>query len=200
MNESVGDFTAEVRKIHRVSDMLCSAHASMRDRYFQRALLLDTMILALSTWILALVFVEPRIGSALTPMHMNPVLWIGFVSIASFFLSIVQVKVDWKGCSDKHAQALRMYADVKRECSYMLASGHGLVKSECQNILVRYEMAGSLGVEIAEGEFLRQKARHLRKVEISKYLDTHPSASVPLLRIKAWLRDNSASNKGKNNE
>src|SRR5260370_13814229 len=138
MNESVGDFTAEVRKIHRVSDMLCSAHASMRDRYSQRALLLDTMILALSTWILALVFVEPRIGSALTPMHMNPVLWIGFVSIASFFLSIVQITVDWIGCSDKHAQALRMYADVKRECSYMLSSGHGLVKSECQNILVRY--------------------------------------------------------------
>jgi hypothetical protein len=200
MNENASDFTGEVKRIHRVSDMLCSAHASMRDRYSRRALLLDIAILASSTWVLALVFVEPRIGLALTPMHIDPVLWIGLVSIASFFMSIVQVKVDWKGCSDKHVQALRMYAEVKRECSYMLASGHGLIKDECQNILVRYEMAGSLGVEIAEGEFLRQKARHLRKVRISKYLDSHPSASVLFIRVKAWLRDNRASDSENNDE
>jgi hypothetical protein len=200
MNDIAGDFTGEVRRIHRVSDMLCSAHASMRDRYSRKALLLDTAILALSTWVVALVFIEPHIGSALTPLHINPVLWIGFVSIASFFLSIVQVKVDWKGCSDKHAQALNMYAQVKRECSYMLASEHGLAKSDCHNILVRYEMAGSLGVEIAENEFLRQKARHLQKLEISRYLDTHPSASVILIRIKARLRDNRAPKKEHGNE
>lgn len=41
-----------------------------------------------------------------------------------------------------------------------------------------------------ESEFLAQKRNHLRKIEISKYLDKYPSASILLLRIKFWWRDN----------
>ena len=103
---------------------------------------------------------------------------------------MVQVKVDWKGQADKHMQALAMYAAVKRECSYLLASERVLPKHECHNVLAKYEMAGSLGVEIPEKDFLKQKRRHLLKIEISKYLDTHPSASILLVRFQLWRRDN----------
>jgi hypothetical protein len=51
-------------------------------------------------------------------------------------------------------------------------------------------MAGSLGVEIPEKDFLKQKRRHLLKIEISKHLATHPSASLMLFRFQLWRRDN----------
>jgi hypothetical protein len=190
MSEDITDFTHELKRIHRVSDMLCSAHAAMRDSQARKAAILDISILGLSIWLLALVFVDPAISVAVTPFHLNPSLWLGLVSVLTFFLSMVQVKVDWKGHGDKHAQALAMYAAVKRECSYLLASERILPKHECHNVLAKYEMAGSLGVEIPEKDFLKQKRRHLLKIEISKYLDTHPSASILLVSFQLWWRDN----------
>ena len=41
-----------------------------------------------------------------------------------------------------------------------------------------------------ESEFLPQKRRHMTKVALSKHLDTHPSASLFLTRIRFWIRDN----------
>jgi hypothetical protein len=193
MSEDIIDFTHELKRIHRVSDMLCSAHAAMRDRQARKATILDISILGLSIWLLALVFVDPVISVAVTPFHLNPSLWLGLVSVLTFFLSMLQVKVDWKGQADRHAQALAMYAAVKRECSYLLASERILPKHECHNVLAKYEMAGSLGVEIPEKDFLKQKRRHLLKVEISKYLDAHPSASLQLARFQLWRRDNCKS-------
>ena len=43
---------------------------------------------------------------------------------------------------------------------------------------------------IAESEFLRRKAYHLRKVEISKCLDQAPNMSILLFRVRMWWRDN----------
>lgn len=190
MSEEINDFTDELKRIHRVSDMLCSAHAAMRDSQARKATILDISILGLSIWLLALVFVDPAISVLVTPHHLSPSLWLGLVSVLTFFLSMLQVKVDWKGQADKHAQALEMYAAVKRECSYLLASGRVLPKNECHNVLARYEMAGSLGVEIPEKDFLKQKQHHLLKIALSKHLDSHPSASILLVRFQWWWRDN----------
>jgi hypothetical protein len=194
MSDDITDFTHELKRIHRVSDMLCSAHAAMRDSQARKATILDISILGLSIWLLALVFVDPTISIAVTPFHLNPSLWLGLVSVLTFFLSMLQVKVDWKGQADKHAQALAMYASVKRDSSYLLASERILPKHECHNVLAKYEMAGGLGVEIPEKDFLKQKRRHLLKIEISKHLNTHPSASLLLVRYHLWRRDNYKQN------
>lgn len=190
MSDKAEGLAGEVRRIKKVSDMLVSAHASLCDRYDRWALLTDVAILASSTWSIAVVFVEPRIGTALTPFKMDPQLWIGLLSIITFFVSILELRVDWRGRADAHKRACEMYAEVKRDCGQLLASGDSISKELFEPILARYSLATSVGTKINEVEFLRQKRRHLRKVEISKYLSRHPSASIPLVRFKMWLRDN----------
>jgi len=51
-------------------------------------------------------------------------------------------------------------------------------------------MASALAIEVPEREFLIQKRRHKLKIALSKHLDTHPSASLLLTRIKFWIKDN----------
>ena len=72
MSQATCDFRGELERIRTVSDMLCTAHAGLRDRYARRALWLDLAILGLSTWLVALVFVEPRINLSLTPFGLDP--------------------------------------------------------------------------------------------------------------------------------
>ena len=40
----------ELRRVRRVSDMLCTGHAVLRDRFSRKALALDILTLAFSTW------------------------------------------------------------------------------------------------------------------------------------------------------
>src|SRR5579871_1568993 len=183
MDTDCSDFTEELQRIARVSDMLVSAHANLRDRYSLWATLLDLSILASSTWLVAVVFVEPKIGARLTPPGIDSQLWVGLLSILTFFLSIAQLRVDWKGRSDAHKRSFELYSEVKGDCGQVLGSGVPIPRQNCERLLTLYDMATKVGTVIPGSEFLRQKRRHLQKVEISKYISQHPSASILLLRI-----------------
>src|ERR1700691_3037809 len=184
----IQEFRQEMERIRRVADMLATAHAGLRDRYGCLATVLDLGVMALSTWLTAIVFIEPRINLKLTPFGIDPQLWVGFLGIFTFFLSIVQLRVDWKGRSDAHQRSFDLYSEVKRECGYLLASQETLTADNCQRVLSRYDLATEVGTALPEGDFLRQKQRHLEKIAISRHLDTHPFASLLLLRLRFWWR------------
>jgi hypothetical protein len=186
---TAGGMRVELERIKCVSDTLCTGHAGLRDRFTRRALILDLSVLAVSSWLVALAFVEPQIYVRLTPFGWNSQIWIGVLSLATFFLTLVQFKTDWKGRADAHKRTFDIYAEVKREAGYLLAAGN-IEEASCRRVLSRYDMASAVGVEIPEREFLPQKRRHKIKVALSKHLDAHPSASLFLTRIRFWLRDN----------
>jgi len=179
----------ELERIRRVSDTSCTGHAGLRDRYTRRALVLDICVLGLSTWLVALAFVEPSINVRLTPFGWDSRIWIGLLSTATFFLTVLQIKTDWKARADAHKHTFEIYSEVKREAGYLLAGGE-IDQDNCRRLLARYDMASAVGVVIPEREFLAQKRRHLTKIALSKYLDSHPSASLFLTRVRFWVRDN----------
>ena len=179
----------EMNRIRKVSDMLCTGHAVLRDRFSRRALILDLLILALSTWITALAFVDPLLNVKLTPFHILPTLWMGVLSIGVFFLSLVQFKTDWKGRADAHKRTLDLYAEVKREAGYLIASGK-CDDAECRRVLSRYDLASAVGIEIPENDFLPLKQKHKRKLELSKKSDDSPWAFLWLLSLRRSWTEN----------
>ncbi len=175
----------ELARICRVSDMLGTGHAALRDRYARLAFSLDLSTLAVSTWLVALAFVEPKLNVTLTPFGWDSQVWVGALGTGVFFLTLVQIKTDWKGRSDAHKRALDVYAEVKREAGYLLSAGE-YDRDAYQRVFSRYDMAASVGVPIPETEFLKQKQRHLVKVALSKALDGRPGASLMWLRARLW--------------
>lgn len=183
------NFKAELERIRRVSDMLCTGHSGLRDRFTRYALALDLSTLAASTWLVALSFVDPLINASLTPFRIAPQIWIGILGAVTFFLTVVQLKTDWKSRADAHRRTANLYAEVKRESGYLLA--HESVESVDYNRVVsRYDMASAAGVELPERDFLTQKKRHKVKLELSRYLDRRPFASLLLIRVRMFIRDN----------
>jgi hypothetical protein len=161
----------------------------LRDRYTRRALLLDLFTLAFSTWVVALAFVGPSIAKALTPFGWGPTIWLGVLSSGTFFLTLVQLKTDWKSRADAHKRTLDLYAEVKREAGYLLASQEW-DDAGYRRVLARYDLASAVGMAIPESDFLSMKKRHKLKVALSKVLDDAPGSSVVLLRLRFWIRDN----------
>jgi hypothetical protein len=179
----------ELMRVRKTADMLCTGHASLRDRFARYALGLDVLILATSTWLVALSFVDPKIGARLTPWSMQSQIWVGLLGVITFFLTLVQIKTDLKSRADSHRRTFEMYAEVKREAGYLIAAG-SFTDEDYRRVISRYDMASAAGVAIPERDFLAQKRRHKNKVELSKYLDAHPFATLALVRIQFWLRDN----------
>jgi hypothetical protein len=193
--KSDAELRTEIQRIRRVSDMLCTAHAGLRDRHARRSLFLDVTLLGTSTWLIALVFVEPGLNLSLTPFGWNPQIWLGCLSVAVFFLSILQIKVDWKGTADAHKRSLNIYAAVKRECNLLLMTQEELSTSDCRGVFARYELASEIGIEIPEADFLKEKRRHLQKVQLSKHLDSHPGTSFVIYKLKRFWQDNRRTEK-----
>jgi hypothetical protein len=187
---------SELERIKRVSDMFVTAHSVLRDRFARRAFLIDITILGATLWLTAMAFVSPSIGVELTPRGLSKDLWLGLLSVVAFFLSIVQIRVNWKGKEDAHARACAAYSSLKRECANLL-SQVAIDKLEYGRILDKYESAGTLSIPIPEAEFNKLKSKHKIKVEISRHLDNHPAASPTLLKFKLWWRDNTKNDHDK---
>ena len=179
----------ELKRVRRVSDLLCTGHATLRDKWKLWALVLDIVTLASSTWVVALAFVSPTLASKLTPFGWDPTIWLGTLSASTFFLTLVQLKTDWKSRADAHARTLDLYAEVKREAGYLLASDQA-DETSFRRVLARYDMASAAGVSIPEKSFLALKRKHRLKILLSKQLDEHPGTSLLLFRIRLWFHDN----------
>lgn len=189
MSDAVGS-REEVERIRRVADLLCSAHAALRDRFKRRALLIDIFILLASAWLTAMAFADSRFNKWLIPFEIDSQLWLGLFGVVIFFLTLIQFKVDWAGRAEAHKRSCNMYAEVKREAGYLLASNAEIPSREFQRLTARYDMASDSGVEVSEKDFLPVKRRHLMKVRLSKLLDEKPGSSLILTKIKMLWQDN----------
>jgi hypothetical protein len=112
------------------------------------------------------------------------------LALTTFFLSVVQFKSDWKNKAHDHEVSASEYGSVKHDCRMVTSGSRAATGPELQRIRALYDAVTEKGTDIPEAAFAKGKARHVRKVYISKYLDSHPGAHVWLVRIKLFSRDN----------
>jgi hypothetical protein len=184
------DTRSELLRIVRISDMLITGHSNLRDSFKKRGLILDCLVIASSVWLTATVFIEPQLGLSLTPFHLNPQIWIGLLSVVTLFLSVVQLRVDWKGRADAHQRSAELYSRVKSSARRLIQLASPITSEMAKETLSQYDLSSDLGCAIPESEFVRQKKKHLTKIMISRLLDRNPGASISILRAIIWWRGN----------
>lgn len=187
---SVEDCRDEIKRMLRISDMLCTAHSIEHERFHRRAVILDTVIMLLSLYLVSMVFVDPVLENMLTLFDLSPTIWTGVLALLTFGLSVVQLIVQWKGRADAHSRSLGIYFQAKSNCIEVLNQAEAISREEYNRVRARYDMASDVGVRIPDGRFLRLKQKHLLKVEISKLLDERPALSFAKVRVGMWWRDN----------
>ncbi|EFL52355.1 hypothetical protein DesfrDRAFT_0844 [Solidesulfovibrio fructosivorans JJ]] len=181
----------EIERVKRVADMTCSAHAFLRDKYYFKSTLLDLVVVSISTWIIALVFVEPKINIILTPWHIEPIIWVGLLSILSFFFSLLQFIINWKEKYNLHKAAVDIFAELKNDARTLLLTVPSEIDEEKFNYFCQKAVdASKKSPPIPERIFLKMKKRHLIKIAISKHLDMHPNSSIAIFKFKMFIEDN----------
>jgi hypothetical protein len=180
----------DLKRQAKVVDMMLTMHSILASRYQIRAQALDLSLLAVSTVLLALIFIDPQVITYINLSQETSRILIGVCSIAVFFLSVVSLVVDWKGKSRQHREAFNTLVPHKSEWSDLIRSfAESDPRDRAEFARKSALIVGNL-TPIPDAEFNRLKARHHRKIMLSKIISQHPGSSVITLRFLLWLNSN----------
>lgn len=189
MNNMCG-VTDYLKSKKRISDMLITMHSTLRDEYHHKALTVAIIVMGGSLWITALAFGSDDLIKNLTPFDIPPKIWIGFISVSVFFLSLIELKIDWKGKANSHQKAAEAYYAVKKQSTSLLLSTEKPNDVEMVEFDKLSDFADSHTVPVPDKRFNELKKKHRIKVEVSKHLDNNPATSLMLFKLRIWFRDN----------
>jgi len=174
----------ELAREFRVLGQMLSMHTALRDQLFRRALTLDILLLACSVVFCATTFAREDffLQFGLTTQRSQFVL--GIASIVAFFASLVSLRIDWKGRSASHQHAVQKITNALALFRKLRREDDTWPEEHKEQLHKSYWDTSNDIVPIPEALFVKLKARHLRKVAVSKMLDSHPGSPVILLR---WI-------------
>jgi len=174
----------ETSREFRVLDQMLTAHSILADRFTRRALVLDLLLLAASVVFCATAFAGDDAFASLGFDAAAARLTLRIASVAAFFCSVASLRVDWKGRGAKHREAVSRLHPVL--ALFRQARLHdGTWPADRQHELHgAYWVANGNIVAIPDDQFLALKARHLRKVELSKLASRFPACPLFVLKVK----------------
>ncbi len=159
-----------------VVDTMLTAHSILRDRYERRATGLTLLIMALSVFATGLAFIRGEPHTAVGPFTARVQVWVGVLTCVIFFLSIVDLRVEWRRRAWAHDEAVRRFSDLKAR--YRHGERKGDVVHADVDLTAEYERTwdavGALRVAIKDAQFTKLKQKHWRKVEVSKRISARP--------------------------
>ena len=115
----------ENERQYRIVDQMLSMHATLRERYARRARLLSVCLIAASILLCAFVFASDNVLTILGLQPDAARVGLGLVSVAVLILSIIELRVDWKGVADRHTHAASILAGLKAEYRKVYSEAKG---------------------------------------------------------------------------
>jgi len=178
----------ELQRVRRVSDMMVTAHCYLGEHYLRLYILTDVMIFICSILLCVLAFVDRETLLNYLGQYYSYI--IGIFSVATLIFAYASSKFDWKVKAVEHKNASQKYFEIKKECDALekeISEGKTI---DMNTVIRKHETCSNMLIKIPEDLFLKCKKHHLLKVEISKRLTDHPFTSIPLYKIKSWIKAN----------
>jgi len=172
----------ELDRRRKVVDVMLSAHARLRDRYHRRALAADLAMFGGSTILCATVFVDPQLIASTSLGLTGARVLLGVISVLIFFLSIIGLLFEWKEAAGRHGRAAVVLGDLKAKGRLLAAGAQS--GSETEEFVRSYDSLMTTFPPIPDDQFVKLKAYHRRKVELSQAIDRNPNAPVFVLRLR----------------
>jgi len=177
---------AEYDRMWRVVDQTLTAHSILRDRYRLRDRSLTLAVVTLSIAATAFAFLSGDLTVHLAGTAMRLPTILGILTATIFFLTLVETIVGWGRRAWSHERAVHVLAELKATMRGATRDGD-VVSTGHVDLSALYERTMASLPEIPESQFLVLKARHHRKVLVSKLIDRHKGAPLVYVRGLALI-------------
>lgn len=188
----------EFDRMWRVLDMSITGHSVLRDRYQRRERAITLAMMALSILAVSLAFLNGEPEVTLFGQKAKLATWLGSLTAGIFFLALLDALVDWKRSAWAHEDAALRLSELKSKFRGVTIVDD-LAEAGDLDLRAEYEATMENVAVIPESMFLALKTKHRRKVAVSRLIDDHPGAPLPLVRLLAvWrgIRGQSSSRDG----
>lgn len=170
---------------YRIIDQMISMHAYIAQKKKKHATLLSVCLLFASAIVCAFTFVDDATMALFGIGVAKARFILGLASTAVFGLSIVELKVDWSGRSQIHADAARRLSTLKAKYRRVEASLETDKREAWGELSKEYADTLDSLASVPECDFTRLKARHLFKKELSRAIDNNPG--VPIIALEFMI-------------
>jgi hypothetical protein len=183
-----------IKNQKRLTDQMLSAYSVLRDRYQRRVTWLGLGLLASAVVLNALTFISTETLGSFGIDSERAEFLIRCASVTVFFLSLVELRIDWAGKARLYSNAAEQLAVLKGEFSSLEITQDRCDTTKLIEASQRYQSTMTLLPRIPEKQFLPLKASHKRKIEVSRRLDTNPGRPMWLIRLDIlweglWKKD-----------
>ncbi len=165
----------ELERQRRLVDQGLTMQAHLRDRDQALGTLLIGTVLIASLVGVAFAFAGTGPSVTLIGLTAARSLWIGWLTVGTSALALIELVADRRGAAQRRADAVRVLSALKAEYRVPPASGEEVPAAA--RMSERYAQAMETLPPVPERSFNRLKAIHLRKVEASRLLSKHPGMS-----------------------
>lgn len=166
----------EIARQRRVVDQMSTMHSLMRDRTRLQGILLLCLLLVASVVATAFAFAGGPAVVEIFGVRAARSTWLGWFAVMTFSLTLIDLVVDRRGAAREYADSVRQLARLKAD--YRVDPHTVDAVAECRRLSLRYQAVMDALPPLPERQFLRLKAIHLQKVEVSRYLSEHPGMSA----------------------
>lgn len=173
-----------IDEIRRKSDMLCTFHSLLKDRYHMRDLTLNMGLWTSSAALCSLTFAPENFLFKYTGYELlkNQSLFIGIFATLNFTCSIMGLLFKWQEKSANHFDSFKYFFEIKSLAKNYIDKG--IINAiEEQSIVDKYQQAPNYCLKISEQLFLSLKRTHKIKIVISKQIDHYPFVPLWLWKI-----------------
>ena len=174
---------SDTQRQYRVVDQSLTMHALLRDRYFRRALVLNTAQIGISLFLCAFAFVPDNLLASINLAPTTARFAVGIAGVCLLLVAITEFRVDWRATGSLHAAAVRELSEIKGQLrrSYHERSDNDI---DTKQLTTKYEKTMGIVPPIPERYFLKLKSRHEFKRVLSEEVSHSPTAPVWLLRLR----------------
>jgi len=180
----------EFKRQQRVIDQMITMYSVLRDQFAYKAIYLTLGILGSSIILVACTFLPQKALKFLGISPFMTTVILGAFSSLVLFLSIAELRVDWKERSRQYGDAANQLADLKHKYRQAITGAIGTSDVIANNLTEDYELIFGRLPRIPDKKFLTLKAYHQRKVKLSQMIDKAVGCPVWLLRLRLfWEED-----------
>lgn len=186
-------------ELARRVDQAASMQASLRGAYSAVGVTLAVVVLVLSAVGLAFAFAGGDAHVTILGVSARRATWLGWLAVGTFSFTLVNLLTDPRGAARRRAEAVKAYAALKDDIRSARTDSEPSPDA-IERASERYAQVSAAAPPVPNVLFNHLKARHLRKVAISRLLSRHPGTSVRAARkaLKDSLREGQAARRPDN--
>ena len=169
--------------------MMVSMHSNLYAKYRRFSIISSSFLIVSGAILNALVFVDFRYMTWVFETKNQSINAIGWFSILTFSGSLLSLSVNWKERSESYLAASNELSGLLNECREILESESKNQNTDLVDAFNRkYIQLNGMLPKIPEKSFNCLKARHYKKVELSKFIGSNKGKPYWLIRINFFIK------------